>query len=80
MAVKRETSVLIDAINAIKGECEFRRGNSGSCSSSCPFLIDYDFCGIVSAHMQKEWRKAPQYWKTQEIRIIAKNKYTDEIK
>jgi hypothetical protein len=80
MAVKRETSVLIDAINAIKGECEYRRGNGGYCSSGCPFLLDRnDFCGIVSAHMGKEWQKAPRYWQTQEIRILQKNQYTDEV-
>lgn len=81
MATRHNPIELKKYIMEIADECEYhRQGSSGSCSG-CPFLLDgNDFCGIASAHMHIEWRKAPRYWNTAEIKIMGENQYTKELK
>ena len=83
MGIKQSEKDIEKAIDVIRAECDYHmnQGHSGSCSM-CPFLLDgISFCGIVSADMLKfgNYKKAPYNWERQTIRIMQKNKYTDEL-
>jgi hypothetical protein len=81
MAVRHNPIELKKYILEIADECKYHSSGSGGSCSGCPFLLDeYDFCGIASAHMHTEWRRAPKYWNTAEVKIMEANKYTEELK
>lgn len=83
MGIKQAEKELIKAIDVIRSECDYHRnqGYSGSCTN-CPFLLaDHSFCGIVSEHIDHigNYKKAPMYWKTQQIKLMQWNEYSEEL-